>query len=106
VVLSRSCPAFRFSTVAASGRLTIYDAKLDKEAPEILGRFLRSLEIFKRVLKEEEETVSGHESKQLSSLFESSHTPGAMWLHILLSTGFKYPDSIPLLAVQRLYRCS
>ncbi|KAF1948849.1 hypothetical protein CC80DRAFT_458589 [Byssothecium circinans] len=77
------------------GRLTIYDAKYDKEAPDVLGRFLRYLKIFKRVLKEEEEMIPGHDFKQLSSLVESSHLSGAMWLHILLSTGFNYPNSIP-----------
>ncbi len=76
-------------------RLTLYDIKFDQEAPGILARFLRYLEIFKRVLKEEEEAMLGHESKKLSSLLEWSHTSGAMWLHIILSTGFNYPSSIP-----------
>lgn len=76
-------------------RLSIYDAQRDKEAPEVLARFLRCLEIFKRVLKEEEAAMRGHESKELSSLVEWSHASGALWLHILLSSGFNYPDSIP-----------
>ncbi|KUJ07302.1 uncharacterized protein LY89DRAFT_677923 [Mollisia scopiformis] len=36
-------------------RLTNWDTSLDKESPEIVARFFKYLEIFKRVLEEEEE---------------------------------------------------
>jgi hypothetical protein len=72
-------------------RLTLYDAEFKKEAAQpaaILTRYLRYLEIFKRVLQEEEEQLPGHQAKKFSSLVEWSQASGAMWLHMLLHTGF------------------
>ncbi|KAH8743229.1 hypothetical protein BGZ57DRAFT_779329, partial [Hyaloscypha finlandica] len=49
-----------------------------------------------RVLKEEEEQLPGYQAKKLPSLVEWSQASGAMWLHMLLYTGFNYVSSIPL----------
>lgn len=42
------------------------------------GRYLKSLEIFKRVLVEEEAKMAGTRNKSLSALVEWSETSGAM----------------------------
>ncbi|KAF1361312.1 hypothetical protein EJ07DRAFT_164389 [Lizonia empirigonia] len=57
----------------------------DDEPPKIASRYLKYLEIFKRVLGEEETKMLGHEEKELSSLVKWSQDSGAMWLHMLLS---------------------
>ncbi|KAJ2901650.1 hypothetical protein MKZ38_001609 [Zalerion maritima] len=55
-----------------------WDTDLDEEElPEILARYQRYLEIFKRVLEEEEEKMRSEDS-------------GAMWLHMMLSWGFNH----------------
>ncbi|KAL5330585.1 hypothetical protein ACEPPN_000103 [Leptodophora sp. 'Broadleaf-Isolate-01'] len=85
-------------------RLTLYDAEIKKEATQsaaILTRYLRYLEIFKRVLKEEEEQLPGPQTKELSSLVEWSQASGAMWLHMLLQTGFNYISSIPFAQLRK-----
>ena len=85
-------------------RLTLYDAEFKKEAVQsaaILTRYLRYLEIFKPILKEEEEQLPGHQTKKLSSLVEWSQALGAMWLHMLLQTGFNYVSSIPFAQLRK-----
>jgi hypothetical protein len=76
-------------------RLTIYDSRFDEEAPAILKRFNRYLDLYIRVLKQEEAAMPGYEAKQLSSLVEWCRESGALWLHMLLSTGFNYHTSLP-----------
>jgi hypothetical protein len=76
-------------------RLNNWDVSLDKESPEIVARFLRWLEIFKRVLEEEEGKLPGNEDKELSTLVKWSEASGAMWLHMILSCGFNDADSLP-----------
>lgn len=58
------------------------------KAPEVTGRYLKHLEIFIRVLEEEEAKTTGQKEKSLSALIKWSQASGAMWLHMLLSGGF------------------
>jgi hypothetical protein len=67
----------------------------DDEPPKIASRYFKYLEIFKRVLEEEEAKMLGHEEKELSSLVKWSQDSGAMWLHMLLSVGFNDQHSFP-----------
>jgi hypothetical protein len=68
----------------------------DKGEPiRITNRYFRYLNIFKRVLGEEEDRTPGHENKELSNLIHWSEDSGAMWVHMLLSTGFNDPYSFP-----------
>jgi hypothetical protein len=57
-------------------------------------RYFKCLEIFKRVL-EEEEGITGCEDKELSQLVHWSEQSGAMWIHMLLTSGFNHPHSFP-----------
>lgn len=65
------------------------------EPPEIATRYLDCLGIFMRVLEEEEAKMPGHEGRELSSLVNWSRASGAMWLHMLLSSGFNDHRSFP-----------
>jgi hypothetical protein len=66
-----------------------------EESTEIGDRYFRYLEIFKRVLEEEESRIVGCEDKELSTLVRWSEQSGAMWLHMLLTSGFNHPLSFP-----------
>jgi hypothetical protein len=70
-----------------------WDCKGD-QPPKIAARYFKYLEIFIRVL-EEEEAKLGHEERELSSLVKWSQASGAMWLHMLLSSGFNDHRSFP-----------
>jgi len=61
------------------------------------ARYLRYLDIYKRVLEEEEAKMIGGESKELSQLVHWSERTGAMWVHMLLTTGFNHPHSFPFI---------
>lgn len=65
------------------------------ELPGITTRYFKYLDIFKRVLEEEESKMQGHENKELSNLVRWSESSGAMWAHMLLSTGFNGPREFP-----------
>lgn len=65
------------------------------ELPGITTRYFKYLNIFKRVLEEEELKMPGNQDKELSSLVCWSESSGAMWLHMLLSTGFNGPREFP-----------
>ncbi|EAU30517.1 predicted protein [Aspergillus terreus NIH2624] len=57
--------------------------------PEMTGRYMDHLQIFIRVLEEEEAKLNfGDQNKKLSDLVKWSVTSGAMWLHMILSSGF------------------
>ncbi len=64
----------------------------------VADRYFRYLEIFKRVLEEEEAKMPGHEDKELSTLVKWSQDSGAMWLHMLLVGAFNAPKHFPLCA--------
>ncbi|PCG88071.1 hypothetical protein PENOC_112630 [Penicillium occitanis (nom. inval.)] len=83
-------------------RLTLYDLELEEEAKKsaaILDRYLKYLDIFIRVLKQEERSLTASQST-LSKLVEWSRESGAMWLHMLLHTGFNYVGSIPFVQLR------
>ncbi|KAF3006196.1 hypothetical protein E8E15_001415 [Penicillium rubens] len=66
-----------------------------EELPKIGSRYFRYLEIYIRILEEEESKIQGHEERELSSLVKWSQASGAMWLHMLLSSGFNDEYSFP-----------
>ena len=63
--------------------------------PEVTSRYLKYLEIFIRVLEGEEAKMAKHQDRKLSTLIKWSQTSGAMWLHMLLSSGFFDSFSFP-----------
>lgn len=66
-----------------------------EEEPAIGARYLQYLEIFIRVLEEEEARMPGHEEKELSKLIKWSRDSGSMWLHMILSAAFNDQRSFP-----------
>ena len=79
---------------------TAWDCKDDKP-PEIAARYFRYLDMFQRVLGEEEARMPGCEEKELSGLVQWSRESGAMWLHMLLSSGFNDQMSFPFTELRR-----
>ncbi|RHZ67865.1 hypothetical protein CDV55_105981 [Aspergillus turcosus] len=77
-----------------------WDCKGD-EAPKIAARYFKCLDIFIRILEEEEAKLPGHEERELSSLVKWSQASGAMWLHMLLSSGFNDHRSFPFTQLRR-----
>ncbi|KAK4043062.1 phosphotransferase enzyme family protein [Parachaetomium inaequale] len=73
----------------------------DGEPPRVAARYFRCLDIFKRVLAEEEAKIPGHEERELSCLVQWSQDSGAMWLHMLLSAGFNDQRSFPFTQLRR-----
>lgn len=74
----------------------------DGEPSEITDRYFRYLGIFQRVLEEEEAKIPGYEDKELSRLVRWSQQSGAMWIHMLLSTGFNDPRTFPFTRLKQL----
>ncbi|RAH64070.1 phosphotransferase family protein [Aspergillus aculeatinus CBS 121060] len=73
----------------------------DRPPPEIAARYFRCLDIFIDVLEEEEAKMLGHDGRELSSLVKWSRASGAMWLHMLLSSGFNDHRSFPFTQLRR-----
>ncbi|KAL2870912.1 uncharacterized protein BJX67DRAFT_369843 [Aspergillus lucknowensis] len=71
--------------------------------PRVASRYMRRLEMFTTVLKEEEANMLGNEKKELSTLIEWSKTTGAMWPHMILSAGFFDCLLFPCGQLQRHY---
>lgn len=67
----------------------------DHQPPDVAARYFKYLEIYKRVLGEEESKRPGHEKKEVSKLVRWSEHSGAMWFHMLLSCGFNDTYSFP-----------
>jgi hypothetical protein len=67
----------------------------EEGSTEVSARYFKYLEIFKRVLEEEEARTTGCKGKELSKLVQWSERSGAMWVHMLLTSGFNHPDSFP-----------
>jgi hypothetical protein len=65
------------------------------QPPDVAVRYFKYLEIYKRVLEEEEAKRPGHEKKEVSGLIKWSETSGAIWLYMLLSCGFNDIYSFP-----------
>ncbi|KAJ0415263.1 phosphotransferase enzyme family protein [Aspergillus carlsbadensis] len=74
------------------------------ELSGIVTWYFKYLEIFIRVLEEEEAKMPGHEDRELSGLVKWSQTSGAMWLHMLLSSGFNDHRSFPFVQLRRYVR--
>lgn len=77
-----------------------WDYKGD-EAPKIAARYFKCLDIFIRILEGEEAKMPGHEERELSRLVKWSQASGAMWLHMLLSSGFNDHRSFPFTQLRR-----
>lgn len=71
------------------------------EAPKATDRYFRCLEIFIRVLEEEESKMTGNGRNELTDMVKSSRDSGAMWLHMLLSSGFFEPITFPCGQLQK-----
>ncbi|KAE8148026.1 hypothetical protein BDV25DRAFT_142161 [Aspergillus avenaceus] len=71
------------------------------EAPKATDRYFRCLEIFKRVLAEEEARMTGFRNKELSTLIKWSEDTGAMWFHMLLSSGSFDTASFPCMQLRK-----
>ncbi|OJJ72632.1 hypothetical protein ASPBRDRAFT_54448 [Aspergillus brasiliensis CBS 101740] len=72
-----------------------------EEPPEIAAHYFKCLDMFIQILEEEEAKLPGHEEKELSSLVKWSRTSGAMWLHMLLSSGFNDRRSFPFTMLRK-----
>lgn len=70
------------------------------EAPKATDRYFECLEVFKRVLAEEEAKAAGN-GKKLSELIKWSEDSGAMWFHMLVSSGFFDSPSFPCMQLRR-----
>jgi len=66
----------------------------EDDSTKIHVRYFKYLDIFKRIL-EEEEGRTGCKDKELSKLVHWSEQSGAMWIHMLLTSGFNHPRSFP-----------
>ena len=79
-----------------------WDCESDDELPKIATRYLKCLDIFIRVLEEEEAKMPGlMEERELSGLVKWSQASGAMWLHMLVSSGFNDHRSLPFTQLRR-----
>ncbi|KAJ0165521.1 putative MFS-type transporter [Colletotrichum tanaceti] len=65
------------------------------EPTHITSRYFRYLDLFKRVMEEEEAKAAGHGGRELSKLIHWSEQSGAMWAHMLLSAGFNETSTFP-----------
>ncbi|OGM47788.1 hypothetical protein ABOM_003325 [Aspergillus bombycis] len=73
----------------------------DGEPPRVASRYFKYLDIFVRVLEEEEAKLPDHKEKELSCLIKWSRESGAMWLHMLLSSGFNDHHSFPFVQLRQ-----
>ena len=65
------------------------------DPPEVSTRYFDCLKIFQEALAKEEQVFCGSQSKQLLELIKWSETSGAMYVHMLLSSGFFNPLGFP-----------
>lgn len=71
------------------------------QLPDVAARYFRYLEIYKRILEEEEAKRPGREKKEMTNLVRWSENSGAMWFHMLLSCGFNDGSSFPFTQLRR-----
>ncbi|EAW20533.1 uncharacterized protein NFIA_029650 [Aspergillus fischeri NRRL 181] len=71
------------------------------EAPKATDGYFECLAIFKRVLAEEEAKMTVNQGKELSELIQWSEDSGAMWLQMLLSSGFFDTPSFPCMQLRK-----
>lgn len=74
------------------------------ELPKIADRYFKYLDIFIHVLEEEEARMTENEEKELSSLVKWSQASGAMWLYMLISSGFNDHRSFPFTQLRQHLR--
>ena len=80
------------------GRLNSWSTQYDEESGEIADRFAKYLEIFTRIIEQEEKKQG---QSELSELLRWSQHSGAIWLNMVLSCGFNYGDSLPFTRLQK-----
>jgi hypothetical protein len=73
----------------------------DGEAPKPTDRYFKCLEIFLRVLEEEETKMTESGRRELTELVKWSRDTGAMWLHMLLSSGFFDDLTFPCMQLRK-----
>lgn len=71
------------------------------EPPEVTSRYFKHLEMFKRVLDEEEAKTPEHHEREVSKLVKWSEDSGAIWLHMLISSGFFDWFSFPCMQLRQ-----
>ncbi|KAJ5584909.1 uncharacterized protein N7459_004709 [Penicillium hispanicum] len=71
------------------------------EAPKATDRYFKCLEIFIRVLEEEETRMTESNRRELTELVKWSRDTGAMWLHMLLSSGFFDDLTFPCMQLRK-----
>lgn len=71
------------------------------EAPRVTDRYFTCLEIFIRVLEEEESKMTGNGRNELTDLIKLSRDTGAMWFHMLLSSGFFDSITFPCMQLRK-----
>lgn len=69
--------------------------------PELVQRYSDALDLYQRVLEEEEVAIPDCQNGELSSLLRWSRASGAMWLHMLLPSGFICALSFPCLKLKQ-----
>ncbi|PIG79058.1 hypothetical protein AARAC_008064 [Aspergillus arachidicola] len=73
----------------------------EKDAPDATDRYFKYLEIFIWVLSDEEDKMTGNGRKELTELVKWSKDSGAMWLRMLLSSGFFDTPTFPCMQLQK-----
>jgi len=73
----------------------------DGNAPEATKRYFDCLGIFKEALTKEEAKMSRSQETDLPSLVKWSEASGAMWAHMLLSSGFFDSFSFPCMQLRQ-----
>ncbi|KAL4915717.1 hypothetical protein BDW62DRAFT_212561 [Aspergillus aurantiobrunneus] len=58
------------------------------ETPEVSSRYFRHLDMFKQILNEEEAKSLEYHEREVSQLVQWYEDSGAIWLHMLVSSGF------------------
>lgn len=74
---------------------------LDGQPPTIGERYFKALELFIRILEEEEDKDGSYSDRELSRLMRWSQESGAMWLHMAISWGFGGSELFPFVHLQR-----
>ena len=77
-----------------------WDFDEDCEPPKATDRYFKCLDMFKRVLLEEEAKSTGN-GNELSELVRLSEDSGAMWFHMLISSGFFDSTTFPCMQLRR-----
>ncbi|KAJ5145893.1 uncharacterized protein N7515_000457 [Penicillium bovifimosum] len=74
---------------------------VDGNPPEATKRYINCLDIFKEALVKEEAKMPREQGTELSKLVEWSEASGAMWVHMLLSSGFFDSFSFPCMQLRQ-----